>query len=108
MENLFELLQGSWGTFFISVQQIIEEKINILRASLALSHNVHFDHNQDADRACSNCNYELDETYDILPDLELHLSEEYVKTLVYISGLRLTCWTAQQFIFQRMDSIFVP
>ena len=84
-----KLRQGSGGTYFISVQQIIE-KVNISRASLVLSYNVNVDHNEVAGHACSNCSYELDETgsetFDNLPQLELSVSEENVMALVYISG----------------------
>ena len=84
-----KLRQGSGGTYFITVQQIIE-KVNISKASLLLLHNFDLVEKERAGHECPNCSYEFDESasevFDTLPDHEVSVSNENVMALVYIAG----------------------
>ena len=85
-----KLRQGSGGTYFITVQQIIE-KVNISKASLLLSANVNVDiFNMESAHSGFNCRFLLDENsaeiFDGLPELESSVSEDTKMVLVYIAG----------------------
>ena len=85
-----KLRQGSGGTYFITVQQIIE-KVNISKASLLLSAKVNVDSfNTESGHSCFNCSFLLDENlaeiFDGLPELESSVTEDTKMVLVYIAG----------------------
>ena len=85
-----KLRQRSGGTYFITVQQIIE-KVNISKASLLLSANVNVDiFNMESAHSSFNCRFFLDENsaeiFDGLPELESSVSEDTKMVLVYIAG----------------------
>ena len=82
--------QGSGGTNFIIVQQIIE-KVNLSKASLLLSANVNVDSvNIESRHSCFNCSFLLDENsaeiFDGLPELESSVTEDTKMVLVYLPG----------------------
>ena len=85
-----KLHQGSGGTYFITVQQIIEY-VNISKASLLLSANVNVDSfNIERGHSCFNCSFLLDENsagiFDGLPELESSVPEDTKMVLAYIAG----------------------
>ena len=85
-----KLREGSGGTYFITVQQIME-KVNISKASLLLSANVNIDSfNIESGHSCFNCSFLLDENsaeiFDGLPELESSVLEDTKMVLVYIAG----------------------
>ena len=85
-----KLRQGSGGTCFITVQQIIE-KVNISKASLLLSANVNVDSfNIKSGHSCFNCSFLLDENFaeifDGLPELESSVPEDTKMVVVYTAG----------------------
>lgn len=88
-----KLRQGSGGTYFINVQQIVE-KSNINRAKLLLTLNsdqAAFD-TEDEGHRCEDCTFVLEnseracETFDNLEELEASVSKETLSVLVYIAG----------------------
>ena len=90
LENEFgKLRQGSGGTYFISVQQVIE-KLHIKQSSLLLSLNVNIeDFNVESGHECPACSYVLceegSEIFDNLSELEQSISLETKMSLVYIA-----------------------
>ena len=75
-----KLRQGSGGTYFISVQQVIE-KVRIKQSSLLLSLNVNIDEfNVESGHECMSCSYFLceegSEIFDKLEELELSIPLE--------------------------------
>lgn len=86
-----KLRQGSGGTYFINVQQIVE-KTNINKAKLLLTLKTDSINNEDAGHACSDCKFTLEsdekacETVDNLEVLENSVSSETKSVLVYIAG----------------------
>ena len=85
-----KLRQGSGGTAFINVQQIIE-KLHIKQASLLLRLKVNIDDFQvQSGHQCSSCDYRLSEeasaVFDNLPDLENSIPEGSKSALLYIAG----------------------
>jgi len=83
-----KLRQGSGGTYFLSVQQIIE-KFNISKASLLLTYNIN-DSASYAGHSCQFCGFFLDESsaevFDNLPTLEKSITVQSKMSLVYIAG----------------------
>ena len=93
-----KLHQGSGGTYFITVQQIIE-KVNISKASLLLSANVNFDSvTVESGHPCFNCSFLLDENsaeiFDGLPELRLLIQDH----------LRRSFYMKQPFTTKNMDN----
>ena len=90
LEKFFgKLRQGSGGSYFITVQQIIE-KVNIKRASLLLSHEDISDLKGTEGHQCDSCDFILDEEgveiFDNLAELESSINLDTKMSLVYISG----------------------
>nr|XP_047131967.1 uncharacterized protein LOC124811009 [Hydra vulgaris] len=83
-----KLRQGSGGTYFLSVQQIIE-KFNISKTSLLLSYNIN-ESTPDAGHSCQFCGFLLDESsaevFDNLPTLGKSITAQSKMSLVYIAG----------------------
>ena len=84
------LRQGSGGTYFITVQQILE-KFDINRTRLLASLNVDItDIEQLSGHKCEQCNYtmadEQIEIFDTLETLEKSMKKETKMTLVHIAG----------------------
>ena len=84
------LRQGSGGTYFITVQQVIE-KFDINRARLLASLDVELDDPEfSAGHKCSQCEYKLTdeqlEIFDTLETLENSMKEETKMALVHIAG----------------------
>jgi len=87
-----KLRQGSGGTYFITVQQILE-KVNISKAKLMLklSNTPANDlRHLDTGHKCEKCLFVLNEEMccimDNLPDMQASLSEDTLMGLVYIGG----------------------
>ena len=87
-----KLRQGSGGTYFITVQQIME-KVNINKTKLLLSMNeLNLTSPSDFQsiHSCSACGYLLDEEaadiFDNLVELENSVTDENKSVLVYIAG----------------------
>ena len=85
-----KLRQGSGGTYFITVKQIIE-KVTISQVSLLLSANVNVDSfNIESGHSCFNYSFLLNENsaeiFDVLPELESSVPEDTTIVLVYIAG----------------------
>jgi hypothetical protein len=88
-----KLRQGSGGTYFISVQQIVE-KSNINRAKLLLALNTDTAAMdvEDPGHACSDCGFAIEsnekacEAVDNLEELEASISVETKSVLIYIAG----------------------
>lgn len=88
-----KLRQGSGGTYFINVQQIVE-KCNIHRSRLLLSLDADLTQTQleEPGHSCSDCSFELEsdekasETFDNLEELESSVSSETKSVLVYVAG----------------------
>ena len=90
LEKYFgKLRQGSGGTYFITVQQIIE-KVNIKRASLLLSLEDISDLKGLEGHKCDSCDFQLDEEgveiFDNLSELENSINLDTKMSLVYIAG----------------------
>ena len=91
LEKMFgKLRQGSGGTYFISVKQILE-KLSIQKTKLLLQLDVDVDLiNTESGHSCESCNYLMNDNaidiFDNLPELEKSLSVDVKSTLVYISG----------------------
>ena len=85
-----KLRQGSGGTYFLSVQQVIE-KLDINKTKLLLKLPADLP-NLDVDfgHECENCKYLLDdessEVFDNLPELEDKILHETKMSLVHIAG----------------------
>ena len=85
-----KLRQGSGGTYFINVQQVVE-KTNINRSKLLLSLKADIE-SEEPGHSCSDCAFELKdheqgcEAVDNLQELEGSLPEETKATLLYIAG----------------------
>ena len=91
LEKTFgKLRQGSGGTYFINVQQVLE-KVKIQRAKLCLQLHVVIESlNAESGHSCNLCGYLLDEQgaeiFDKLPELEESLPTDIKMSLVYIAG----------------------
>ena len=90
LEKFFgKLRQGSGGSYFITVQQIIE-KVNIIRASLLLSLEDISDLKGLEGHKCDSCGFLLDEegvyVFDSLCELESSITLDTKMSLVYIAG----------------------
>ena len=91
LEKMFgKLRQGSGGTYFISVKQVLE-KLSIQKTKLLLKLDVDVGLiNVESGHSCESCNYLMDDDainiFDNLPELEKSLSVDVKSTLVYISG----------------------
>ena len=88
LEKTFgKLRQGSGGTYFITVQSIVE-KIRIQRAKLCVQLGV--DIEGSAAHECGNCKRKLSEieteVFDALPELEDKLNEDTMLSIIYIAG----------------------
>ena len=89
-KEFFRLRQGSGGTYFITVQQIME-KSDINRARLLASLNVDIDDPElSAGHKCEQCNYKMTEEqleiFDTLETLEESMKKETKMALVHIAG----------------------
>jgi len=85
-----KLRQGSGGTYFINVQQVIE-KVNIFKTKLLLQLNVDIeDYSVSSNHSCHKCGYFLSgkslEIFQHLEDLEPSLSNDVKMSLIYIAG----------------------
>ena len=85
-----KLRQGSGGTYFLSVQQVMEKlAINKTKLLLKLNSDV-LNMDVNPGHACENCEYRLDETttqtFDNLPALEDKICRETKMSLVHIAG----------------------
>ena len=84
-----KLHQGSGGTYFITIHQVIE-KANIQKASLLLSLNGTEELNVIDSHECSSCDFMLDEEgaeiFDNLEKLEKSFPLATKMALVYIAG----------------------
>ena len=88
-----KLRQGSGGTYFITVQQVVENWA-IHKAKIYLrdvnSDMLVFEKLNSSGHACEKCNFLLNEdlcsVFDTLPELEMSLSDDVKMTLV------LHCW----------------
>ena len=84
------LRQGSWGNYFINIQQILE-KFNISKTKLMLRCDIDLS-TFDAQNGlfCEKCSYSLSEEQckvsDSLPQLEQTLPHNMKSTLVYTVG----------------------
>ena len=85
-----KLRQGSGGTYFINVQQILE-KVNIFQTKVLLR--LRFDMDQlssQSGHSCDKCEFvwseEICELINNLPDLECSVKDEAKQSLVYIAG----------------------
>ena len=85
-----KLRQGTGGTYFLTVQQVIE-KLNINKTKLLLKLNVNVS-NLDVDpgHICDHCEYRMDEnamrTFDSMPELEDKICRETKMSLVHMAG----------------------
>lgn len=85
-----KLRQGSGGTYFINVQQIVE-KTRITRAKLMLTLGADLS-GEDAGHSCSDCDFIIErnekacEAVDNLEELETLVPSETKSALVYIAG----------------------
>ena len=89
-----KLRQGSGGTYFITMHQILE-KVNMKKTSLLLSLNAHVDTlDTPSGHQCSSCNYNLHEDgieiFDNLETLENSLAIDTKMGLAHIAGY-VTC-----------------
>ena len=85
-----KLRQGSGGTYFITVQQIIE-KVSIHKAKLLLRLNVDVDQfNVEPGHSCSKCGFLMNDNmctvFDKLPELENSIPIDAKMALVYVAG----------------------
>nr|XP_047127892.1 uncharacterized protein LOC124808808 [Hydra vulgaris] len=91
LEKEYSILrQGSGGTYFLSVQQVIE-KLRIKHASLLLKLNVDIDNfNVKSGYQCALCDYKLSEDcceiLDNLQDLESSIADDVKMSLIHIAG----------------------
>nr|XP_047133002.1 uncharacterized protein LOC105847471 isoform X2 [Hydra vulgaris] len=102
-----KLRQGFGGTYFLSVQQIIE-KFNISKTSLLLSYNIN-ESTPDAGHSCQFCGFLLDESsaevFDNLPTLEKSITVQSKMSLVYIAGYVSRNEPEQCFILKSLVNI---
>ena len=86
-KNFSKLRQGSGGTYFITVQSVLE-KTRIQHAKLCLQLGVHIEGKDGHD--CGICNRNLtekeSEVFDNLTDLEDHVARDTMLSLIYIAG----------------------
>ena len=86
-KSFSKLRQGSGGTYFISVQQILE-KVNIEKTNLLLKCN-DFDVENNVSHRCDRCHFEMDEEtaeiFDNLPNLEDSLTVDTKMALFHIA-----------------------
>ena len=85
-----KLRQGSGGTYFITVQQVIE-KLNIQKTKLLLQTTSSIDNlPEETGHQCSQCDYNLDEEgseiFDNIANLENSITIDTKMALVYIAG----------------------
>ena len=87
-----KLRQGSGGTYFKTVQQILE-KLSISKAKLLLklnSETVNDLYQIDSGHYCDKCSFKLIEQMcdimDFLPKMQSSISEDSIMGLVYIAG----------------------
>ena len=84
-----KLRQGCGGTYFLTVQQILE-KLSINQASLLLKLDVEIEEfSVHSGHQCSSCVYKFSEDseiFDGLADLEIFIPEDVKMSLVYIAG----------------------
>ena len=84
-----KLRQGSGGTYFITVQQILE-KVAIYKTKLLLKLNCDMDFNIEPGHSCQKCSYlpneKVCDVLDNLHQLENSLEYETKNALVYIAG----------------------
>ena len=91
LEKMFgKIRQGSGGTYFINVQQVLE-KLSIHKTKLLLNLKVDVaSFNVESGHSCEKCKFLMDENaidvFDNLEALEKSLPVEVKETLVYISG----------------------
>ena len=91
LEKMFgKLREGSGGTYFINVQQVLE-KLSIHKTKLLLTLNVDVSSlNYLSGHSCTNCNFLMGDNaidvFDNLPKLEMSLPIDVKETLVYIAG----------------------
>ena len=91
LEKMFcKLRQGSGGTYFITVQNVLQ-KVRIQKAKLCLDVGVDIDSLAlNEGHSCGSCGYLMDETasdvFNNLSDLESRLSDDTLNALVYIAG----------------------
>ena len=86
LEDQFGKLRQGWGgTYFITVQQILEK---VAKTKLLLNLDVNSD--GFSIHSCDKCGYLLDEDkcniLDTLPDLEKELPSDIIMTLIYLAG----------------------
>lgn len=85
-----KLRQGTGGTYFLTVQQVME-KLNINKTKLLLKLNVNVS-NLDVDpgHKCEHCEYRMDDDtmkiFDSMPDLEDKICRETKMSLVHMAG----------------------
>ena len=84
-----KLRQGSGGTYFLNVQQILE-KLNIQKASLLLHMDDIENLPDDTSHSCDRCTFRMDEEvaeiFDNLQELENSITIDTKKSLVHIAG----------------------
>ena len=87
LEKMFgKLKQGSGGTYFTSVQQVLE-KVKIQKAKLCLQLDIDVQNlNAESGHSCSFCGYIMDENtaevFENLPNLERSLPDDVKMSLV--------------------------
>lgn len=96
-----KLRQGSGGTYFITVQNVLE-KLNIEKAKLCLQIGYDLREASLDGHHCEKCNQEIKEhEADILENLdslENSLSSDVLSALLYVSGyIQKTCGVVQEF-----------
>ena len=91
-EKMFgNLRQGSGGTYFINVQQVLQ-KVAIHKTKICLDLSVSFDEQSlSSDHSREKCCYFVNreapvDVFQNLPELEQSLSKEVKMALVYIAG----------------------
>ena len=91
LENEFgKLRQGSGGSYFISIQNVIE-KFHIEKTKLLLELKVDVsEYSTCAGHECSKCEYITDDEvcviFDLLPKFECHIQDNIKMALLYIAG----------------------
>ena len=94
LEKMFgKLRQGSGGTYFITVQQVLE-KVCIYKAKLLLQLCADITDLIDCGHACAKCGYlpneDICEMLSKLPELEEILPSDNIMAILYVAG-RLCC-----------------
>ena len=90
LEKMFgKLRQGSGGTYFITVQQVLE-KVCIYKAKLLLQLRVDITDLIDCGHACAKCGYlpneDICEMLSKLPELEKILPSDNIMAILYVAG----------------------